>query len=67
MHSTATSVETKIEALPNGPLLVYGTVRIKHADGKEDVRNQTTALCRCGSSKNKPYCDGSHISVEFRD
>jgi len=46
---------------------VYGTVRIKHADGKEDVRSQTTALCRCGSSRTKPYCDGSHITVEFRD
>ena len=63
----AASVETRIEALPNGPLIVYGTVRIKHADGKEDVRSQTTALCRCGSSKNKPYCDGSHIGAEFRD
>jgi uncharacterized Fe-S cluster protein YjdI len=63
----APSLETRIEALPNGPLIVYGTVRIKRADGQEDVRSQTTALCRCGSSGNKPYCDGSHITVEFRD
>ena len=65
--AATSTIETRIEAQPNGPLLVYGTVRIKHADGKEDVRSQTTALCRCGSSNNKPYCDGSHIRAEFRD
>ena len=58
--------ETKIEALENGPLLVYGTIHIKDSDGSTEVKNKTTAFCRCGASKNKPYCDGAHIGVKFK-
>lgn len=60
-----TITETVIELLPNGPLLVYGTIKIKDSEGNETVKNQTTALCRCGSSQNKPYCDGSHVRIGF--
>ncbi|PIQ47037.1 MAG: hypothetical protein COW03_17100 [Cytophagales bacterium CG12_big_fil_rev_8_21_14_0_65_40_12] len=60
------SLETKVEVLANGPLLIYGTLHVKNKDGKEETKNKTTAFCRCGSSNNKPYCDGSHIKVEFR-
>ena len=57
--------ETKIEAVVNGPLLVYGNVIIKDIKGNELKRNNVTALCRCGKSENKPYCDGSHIKHNF--
>lgn len=60
------SVETKVEVMENGPLIVYGTLRIKNARGKEEVKNKTTAFCRCGASKNKPYCDGAHIKTNFQ-
>lgn len=51
----------------NGPLLVTGRVRIQRADGTElEVRNRV-ALCRCGASRTKPLCDGSHNDVGFRD
>ena len=60
-----TTTETVIELLPNGPLLVYGTIKIKDSIGNETIKSQTTALCRCGSSQNKPYCDGSHVRVGF--
>lgn len=61
------SLETKVEVLPKGPLLVYGTLRVKDKDGNESIKNKTTAFCRCGASNNKPYCDGSHIHSNFKD
>lgn len=57
--------ETRIEVSPNGPLLVYGNITVKDRDGKEMHKSKVTAFCRCGQSKNKPYCDGSHIPAKF--
>ena len=59
-------LETKVEVLENGPLLVYGTLHITNADGTKEKKNKTTAFCRCGASKNKPYCDGEHVQIEFK-
>lgn len=58
--------EIKIEVTANGPLLVYGNIVLKDKDGKETRKSKVTALCRCGYSKNKPYCDGSHVSESFQ-
>jgi uncharacterized Fe-S cluster protein YjdI len=58
---------TKVEALKNGPLLVYGTITVHDKTGVTTKTSNTTAFCRCGASANKPYCDGSHIKVAFRD
>lgn len=50
-----------------GPIWVRGGVPIVSDDCYEyEVRNRVT-LCRCGASKNKPFCDGSHIGVEFEE
>lgn len=57
--------ESLVEALPNGPLLVYGNLKVKDAQGHETQKNKVTAFCRCGASSNKPYCDGSHLKVGF--
>ncbi|WJJ96168.1 (4Fe-4S)-binding protein [Algibacter luteus] len=57
--------ETKVEVLENGPLLVYGALKVIDKDGSEEVKNKTTAFCRCGASKNKPYCDGTHSKNKF--
>lgn len=62
----AAALETVVEALPNGPLLVYGTLKLKSADGTERLENRTTAFCRCGHSQNKPFCDGSHAKEGFQ-
>lgn len=59
-------LETKVEALENGPLLVYGTLNITNSDGTTNKRNKTTAFCRCGASQNKPYCDGAHVQADFK-
>ena len=58
--------EATIQPRLNGPLYVRGTVRILGPGGiviREDTR---VALCRCGHSENKPFCDGSHRRVGFR-
>jgi len=51
----------------SGPLWLRGGIPVTSADGfAYEVRNRVT-LCRCGASKNKPFCDGSHAAVKFRD
>lgn len=51
----------------SGPLWIRGGIQIESADGFEyEVRNRVT-LCRCGQSQNKPFCDGTHAAVKFRD
>lgn len=51
----------------SGPVWVKGCVPIEGADGIEyEIRNRVT-LCRCGQSRNKPFCDGRHISAGFND
>ena len=61
------SVETKVEVMENGPLMVYGTIEVKDKYGNTEKKNKTTAFCRCGGSSNKPYCDGAHVKIDFRD
>lgn len=61
------AVENIIEVVANGPLLVYGNVTLKDKDGNETKKSKVTALCRCGASGNKPYCDGSHTKTGFKD
>ncbi len=63
---TSEALETKVEVLENGPLLVYGTLQVVAKDGSSEIKNKTTAFCRCGKSNNKPYCDGSHVKAEFK-
>jgi uncharacterized Fe-S cluster protein YjdI len=60
------SLETKVEVLKNGPLLIYGTLKVVDSEGNETTKNKTTAFCRCGLSKNKPYCDGTHVKENFQ-
>ncbi len=56
-----------IFACPNGPFLVRGDVEILTGDGKPIPRSRrTVALCRCGKSTIKPFCDGTHKIIGFR-
>ena len=51
----------------SGPLWLRGGIPVFSADGTSyDVRNRQT-LCRCGRSANKPFCDGTHADIDFRD
>ncbi len=60
--------KTEILCKNNGPLLISGEFEIQDAAGKPfDVAGRTKiALCRCGHSANKPFCDGSHNRVGFQ-
>ena len=59
--------EVSIVACPDGPLLVRGDVQILTPDGEPlPRRRRTVALCRCGKSTIKPYCDGTHKTIGFR-
>ncbi len=57
--------EVKITSLQNGPNLIDGDVHLIGADGKEIDHKSPFALCRCGASSNKPFCDGSHRKIGF--
>ena len=58
---------TKITALDDGHLLVKGPVLLLDAEGREfRAERATVALCRCGGSMTKPFCDGTHSKAGFR-
>lgn len=61
----STSGPLKIKRAPNGPLLVTGNFVIRSASGRDGWQGTKAALCRCGRSKNKPFCDGSHKDAGF--
>ncbi|PZQ99776.1 MAG: iron-binding protein [Cereibacter sphaeroides] len=54
-----------VEPQPNGPLKLSGNLEIVSGTGHTLNRVTQTWLCRCGHSKNKPYCDGSHKAAGF--
>ena len=58
--------QNKVEIAPDGPILVHGTIEIKHSNGTTETKEKVTALCRCGASSTKPFCDGSHRKIEFK-
>jgi uncharacterized Fe-S cluster protein YjdI len=55
-----------VEVRPNGPLYVRGRVRITRPGGEVVTEEPRVALCRCGASQNKPFCDNSHRLIGFR-
>lgn len=56
-----------VTAYPDGPLLVRGEIELHASDGTViDPRRRTVALCRCGLSALKPFCDGTHKAAGFR-
>ena len=59
-------VPASIVACPDGPILVRGDVAIVDDAGRPvPRRRETVALCRCGASTIKPYCDGTHKAIGF--
>ena len=58
----------KISIRPNGPYLVEGDVEVLDANGnKVDTTGRPKiALCRCGASSQKPFCDGTHSKIGFQ-
>ena len=60
-------MRASIKPCKNGPYLVRGEFEILDADGNVvSLRRSTVALCRCGRSKTRPFCDGTHKLVGFQ-
>jgi CDGSH-type Zn-finger protein len=56
-----------IEVRENGPYLVQGPLKFKDAQGNEQmIEKAWVALCRCGHSGNRPFCDGAHSEKGFQ-
>ncbi len=56
---------TTVRPIRDGPLLVVGDIRVQLEDGSVETLPRAT-LCRCGRSKNKPFCDNQHLSTDFK-
>jgi len=65
-HEIEPDLRPAVGVVDDGPLAVTGGVNVVRADGTVEARARVT-LCRCGSSANKPFCDGSHVAAGFRD
>jgi len=59
--------QIKLKMIPDGPVMVEsGSYEIVLTDGSTTTKDAPFALCRCGASKNKPFCDGSHKECGFK-
>ena len=58
-------MSVEINIMENGPILVKGETEVTK-NGKKIEVNEQYALCRCGQSKNQPYCDGTHNKCNFK-
>jgi CDGSH-type Zn-finger protein len=58
--------EVEITVKRNGPYVISGRVVLKDADGNTYPAKSVVALCRCGASTTKPFCDGTHSKVGFQ-
>ncbi len=52
--------KTEIKIMENGPMIIKGNFKIIGTDGKEMKQMKVASICRCGSSGNMPFCDGTH-------
>ena len=56
-----------IKVTRNGPYQVRGNCELLDANGKDIDKSEVFILCRCGSSKKMPFCDGTHVKIGFKD
>ena len=68
-----TKVKPIISPLPNGPYYLVNDMEPKVVENLQNSKGEPlsmvsgVALCRCGASKNKPFCDGTHKNINFKD
>jgi CDGSH-type Zn-finger protein len=61
------SSPVRIVAYKDGPYLVRGSVEVIAESGHPiELRRRVVALCRCGGSLNRPFCDGTHRAIDFQ-
>lgn len=61
------ATQNTISISQDGPLYLEGDIEVTSADGTLLLKDTRVALCRCGASKNKPFCDNSHLKIDFKD
>ena len=66
-EATPRAGRTIVALRQDGPLLLSGDIEVRGPDGAVLFAGPKTALCRCGHSARKPFCDGSHKAAGFRD
>jgi CDGSH-type Zn-finger protein len=64
--SVSAMAQVTIETIKNGPYIVTGEVELIDADGNKYPVEKRMALCRCGASTEKPFCDGTHSKIGFQ-
>jgi CDGSH-type Zn-finger protein/uncharacterized Fe-S cluster protein YjdI len=64
--NSATGGPLKIKGVTDGPLFLSGNLTISSGAGRQSWQGDKVALCRCGGSKNKPFCDGQHKKIGFK-
>lgn len=57
----------KVKVVTKGPLMIEGPITLINSNGRREIKLGETFFCRCGTSRNKPFCDGSHSDVDFED
>jgi uncharacterized Fe-S cluster protein YjdI/CDGSH-type Zn-finger protein len=62
---TGDKITATIEVMDKGPYVIHGRVKIEDVKGKTLIQEGPFALCRCGQSKSKPFCDSTHRKVGF--
>lgn len=62
---TSQGGKLSIACAENGPLILNGNLTIQNGSGRIAWQGTKVALCRCGASNSKPFCDGSHVSAGF--
>jgi CDGSH-type Zn-finger protein len=67
IDDTETTAAVQIRLRANGPLVMQGSVQVVAEDGRVLREAMSMALCRCGASREAPFCDGSHRVTVFRD
>jgi len=66
-HSEQAPAANEARLAPDGPVYLRGSLILVRGDGSEMVRDTRMALCRCGASQHKPFCDVSHRKAGFED
>ncbi len=67
MSDTPADRPVLVTVYADGPYVISGPVELRDGDGRRVKQVNKVALCRCGQSASKPYCDGSHQRVGFTD
>ena len=67
MSSEPQENNVTIECSPNGPLIVRNLTSLKNSKSEAIAAKEVMALCRCGKSGDKPFCDGTHAAINFSD